>query len=83
MGAGRKNADNTFSGIFLGEVGGTGGPLSGTYGLYGYNHGTQVFGFNDTGKAFIGGSGAQLMFNADTDGGLSIMTGGFEQNNIN
>jgi hypothetical protein len=39
MGAGRKNQDNTFSGIFLGEVGNTGGSIDSTYGLYGYNKG--------------------------------------------
>jgi hypothetical protein len=68
LGAGRKEIDNTFSGVILGDVQAKAGfavdnmddiskgPKSGL-GLYGLHHGAQSFGFNIDGTAFLGKSG--------------------------
>ena len=57
LGAGKKNNDNTFSGVLMGEVGNQLGTSSEGIGLYGYDHGAQAFGFKEDGTAFIGKSG--------------------------
>lgn len=51
--AGKKNKDNTFSGVILGEVSKISDNSSET-GLLGYNQGRQSFGFRNDGTAFIG-----------------------------
>lgn len=69
MGSGKKELDNTFSGVVLGEIASAGidneltdaenslrYPHTGV-GLYGFHHGEQSFGFNVNGTAFIGKSG--------------------------
>ena len=67
VGAGKKESDNSFSGILMGEVENTDIPTdtirndlqhphTGT-GLYGFHQGEQSFGFNVNGTAFIGKSG--------------------------
>lgn len=66
IGAGIKHTDNSFSGVFMGDIksyetnpDGTRGKETGTEtGLLGYSHGAQAFGFRDNGTAFIGESGA-------------------------
>lgn len=67
--AGRKNSDNSFEGIVMGDVArygvetadsvtfNKGHPSTGT-GLYGFNQGAQSFGFLTNGTAFIGKAGA-------------------------
>lgn len=57
--AGKKNTDNTFSGVMLGDWKPTASDSSLTAGtgLYGYYHGEQSFGFREDGTAFIGKSG--------------------------
>lgn len=71
IGAGKKNSDNTFSGVLMGTVQSTSGAdvdapgqtdpvLQHDHtgiGLYGFHHGAQSFGFNTNGTAFIGKSG--------------------------
>jgi hypothetical protein len=76
VGAGRKNEDNSFSGVLMGEIElNTNVPImkdnlgegrhSGL-GLYGFHEGQQAFGFNIDGTAFIGKSGGgRIMFDGN------------------
>jgi hypothetical protein len=60
VGAGKKEEDNTFSGVLMGDVAGGAGFDERNHkgmGLYGFNHGEQSFGFNIDGTAFIGKAG--------------------------
>lgn len=57
VGAGRKNADNQFEGVFLGDVGSASQDNATGVGLYGFHDGAQSFNFNVDGTAFIGKSG--------------------------
>lgn len=53
--AGVKHANNTFSGVVMGEVGRKNGDIfESQTGLFGYSEGKQAFGFRDNGTAFIG-----------------------------
>lgn len=54
IGAGKKNDDNSFSGVLMGNV--QLADKTPTIGLYGYNYGAQSFGFLENGTAFIGKS---------------------------
>lgn len=57
VGAGKKEEDNTFTGVLMGDVA-TGAQLNESHtGIYGYHHGAQSFGFKDDGSAFIGKAG--------------------------
>lgn len=58
--AGKKNGDNTFSGVVLGDWTPTNSDSSLTAGtgLFGYDKGEQSYGFRDDGTAFIGKSSA-------------------------
>ena len=76
MGAGKKDSNNTFSGVLMGEIQGLNSENENTFetGLFGYKTGTQVYGFTDDGKAFIGPSGAgRILF----DGTTSEIQGGY------
>ena len=74
VGAGRKEPDNSFSGVVMGDVSianvetGTnalGGNHSGL-GLYGFHHGAQSYGFNVDGTAFLGkSSGGRISFDGN------------------
>ena len=57
--AGRKENDNTFSGVILGDWQESDNEMSINQhtGLYGFNKGEQTYGFRDNGTAFIGKSG--------------------------
>ena len=66
VGAGKKEDDNSFSGVLIGEVSiaqaevGKNDVFSTNHdglGLYGFHHGAQSFGFNIDGTVFIGKSG--------------------------
>ena len=66
IGAGKKETDNSFSGVLMGEVENVqidterDAVLNRNHsgvGLYGFHHGQQSFGFNADGTAFIGKSG--------------------------
>lgn len=70
--AGKKNNDNTFSGVMMGDWKGDDGrssaekPLTDNTGIYGFQKGIASFGFRDDGTAFIGKPGAgRLEFNGD------------------
>lgn len=71
VGAGKKNDDNSFSGVLMGEIESNAGIQVDGYsnperylasdhtgiGLYGFHEGAQSFGFNINGTAFLGKSG--------------------------
>ena len=71
VGAGKKNDDNSFSGVLMGEIESNAGIQADGYsnperylasdhtgiGLYGFHKGAQSFGFNINGTAFLGKSG--------------------------
>ena len=62
FGAGKKDDNNTFTGVLMGDVDKTGGVEVKTgnktgIGLYGFHRGEQSFGFNVDGTAFIGKAG--------------------------
>ena len=56
VGAGKKDSNNTFSGVLMGDVTEASDDGMGKIGLYGFHHGEQSFGFKVDGTAFIGGS---------------------------
>jgi hypothetical protein len=57
--AGRKNSDNTFSGVMMGDWKGKDveGSISNQTGVYGFHHGAMSYAFKEDGTAFIGKSG--------------------------
>lgn len=66
--AGKKNSDNTFSGVIMGDWGEKTNEesINKTTGLYGFHKGKQSFGFKEDGKAFIGKSGnGRIIFDGD------------------
>lgn len=56
IGAGKKNADNQFSGVLMGDVKKADNDISLT-GLYGYQNGIQTFSLTEDGRAKFGASG--------------------------
>ena len=71
IGAGSKDAQNRFSGVFMGKVGTGVDDENIAHGLYGYSNGSQVFAFKENGKAFIGKSGGGRI---EFDGENAIIT---------
>ena len=57
IGAGIKNADNSFSGVLMGDIDQADVGRKTGLGIYGFHEGEQSFGFNSDGTAFIGKSG--------------------------
>ena len=57
IGAGIKNADNSFSGVLMGDIDQADAGRKTGLGIYGFHKGEQSFGFNSDGTAFIGKSG--------------------------
>lgn len=55
IGAGKKDSQNRFHGVLMGDVR-KAGSSNNEIGLFGYHEGDQSFGFNIDGKAFIGKS---------------------------
>lgn len=53
LGAGKKEGDNGFTGVLMGDLRTAEGQLSET-GLYGFKDGSRRFSFNDKGEAYIG-----------------------------
>lgn len=71
LGAGKKNSNNTFSGVILGDWSSTSnidGIENGMTGLYGFRNGAVTYAFNDDGTAFIGGSGEGRIYFDGTGG---------------
>ena len=59
LGAGRKNSDNTFSGVLLGDWEGyvqDNHEVSKHTGVYGFDRGELSYGFMDNGIGFLGKS---------------------------
>lgn len=66
--AGKKNADNTFSGVMLGDwsANDVEGELKQQTGIYGFEHGAMSYAFKEDGSAFIGKSGfARIKFDGN------------------
>lgn len=69
--AGKKDTDNTFTGVMMGDWRGNDsvdveGAISEHTGIYGFQKGAASFGFRDNGTAFIGKAGAgRLDFNGE------------------
>ena len=57
IGAGKKNSDNQFSGVLVGDVKKANNDVALT-GLYGYQNGIQTFSLTEDGKAKFGASGS-------------------------
>lgn len=77
LGAGRKNNQNQFEGILMGDVGSASEDNASGVGLYGFHNGAQSFNFNVDGTAFIGKSGrGRIKFNGDTG---SITSASYEE----
>lgn len=69
LGAGRKNSNNTFSGVLIGDVkAGTGlDTMQKATGVYGIHEGQLSYGFRDNGTGFIGKSGhGQILLDGNT-----------------
>ena len=65
IGAGKKELDNSFSGVMMGDVT-CAVDATMKLGLYGFNHGLQSFGFTIDGKGFIGKAGqGQILFDGN------------------
>ena len=82
FGAGKKDDNNTFTGVLMGDVDKTGGVELKTgnktgIGLYGFHRGEQSFGFNVDGTAFIGKAGRGRIVMDGTKG--TIQSGSYTQ----
>lgn len=78
--AGKKNDDNTFSGVMLGDwsFDNISPELSKQTGVYGFHHGAVSFAFKEDGTAFIGKSGrGRILFNGNSG---TIQSGIYEKN---
>ena len=70
IGAGKKDNNNTFTGVVMGKT-------TTNSGLIGYSKGVQTFGFDTDGTAFIGASGkGRIEFNGTTG---TIQSGNYKQ----
>lgn len=80
VGAGKKESDNSFTGVLMGILESKNTNLTSGTGLMGFNHGAGVFGFYDNGFAYIGESGkGRIEFN--TNGNATIKSGNYERSN--
>ena len=76
IGAGKKDDNNTFTGIMMGDLSKVQGEVSHT-GLYGFNKGSRRFSFDDQGNAYIGNGTDYIDFNSG-DGRLAIKSKTFD-----
>jgi hypothetical protein len=66
LGAGKKNEDNTFSGVLLGDWTNVEDGSVPVTGVYGFDHNEQAYGFRENGTAFIGKNGSgRINFNGN------------------
>ena len=75
MSAGRKETDNTFSGVMFGDWTEDNGDTKFT-GIYGFNHGKMTYAFKDNGSAFLGNDNGKISFNNNNSINLLV-----EENN--
>ena len=73
LGAGKKEGDNGFTGVLMGDLRTAEGQLSET-GLYGFKEGSRRFSFNDKGEAYIGTGDNYIKFDNTN---LDIKTNNF------
>lgn len=73
--AGRKEEDNTFSGVMFGDwtKDSVATPLTG---IYGFNHGQMTYALQDNGSAFFGNDNGRISLNSDNSINLLV-----EENN--
>ena len=79
--AGKKNSDNTFSGVMLGDWSDQDveGSISKQTGVYGFHHGAMSYAFKEDGTAFIGKSSmARINFDGNN---ATIYSSGYNQEN--
>lgn len=79
IGAGKKNLDNTFDGLLMGDLTDAGGGLpTRKVGLYGYDDSILSFALTNDGQAVFGKTGTgQITINGDTG---TIKSGNYTQN---
>lgn len=80
FGAGKKDINNTFTGVLMGDIEAGAGLKDGNktgIGLYGFHQSEQSFGFNVDGTAFIGKAGRGRII-MDGDNG-TIQSGSYQQ----
>lgn len=79
--AGKKNIDNTFSGVMLGDWSGKtdiANDISQQTGIYGFNHGAMSYAFKEDGTAFLGQSGmGRILFDGTK---ATIQSESYQQN---
>lgn len=80
--AGKKNSDNTFSGVMMGDWSGdaldTHGAVADQTGIYGFNHGAMSYAFTEDGTGFIGKDGmGRILFDGNKS---TIKSGAYQQN---
>lgn len=73
IGAGKKNTDNQFSGVLMGDVKAKADNSVALTGLYGYQNGIQTFSLTEEGKAKFGTSGSGQI---QIDGSQGIIESG-------
>lgn len=78
IGAGKKNTNNQFSGVLMGDVKKADETISLT-GLYGYQNGIQTFALTEDGKASLGVSGKGQIIIDGTSG--TIQSGNYKTDN--
>lgn len=78
--AGKKESDNSFSGVMMGDWSGKDVEtyITNNTGIYGFKHGSASFGFRDNGTAFIGQS-VEGRIEFDGEKGI-IESGNYESN---
>jgi hypothetical protein len=57
IGAGKKESNNTFTGVLLGNIGASGNNAISNTGVYGLNSGVITYALKDDGTATLGASG--------------------------
>lgn len=78
LGAGKKDINNKFSGVLMGDVKKADETISLT-GLYGYQDGIQTFALTEDGKASLGASGkGQIIIDGNSG---TIQSGNYKTNN--
>ena len=81
MAAGKKESDNTFTGVVIGDWSRTDVDsfISKNTGVYGFNHGAMSYAFKDDGTAFLGKDGhGRIYFNGNK---ATIYSAGWIANN--
>ena len=80
LSAGKKNDDNTFSGVMIGDWSDQDveDSITGETGIYGFHHGAMSYAFKEDGTAFIGKSSmARINFNGED---ATIYSSGYYEN---